>query len=297
MFMKDETSKQPNAREKESRETTKWRNANTNKVPVIYTFYSPKLNVKGEKKDDGYEHDKLVHVWKTLWKEAGWDPKVLTLDDAKKHPDFVKYSDILLNSIYPHLCDQCYDTLCFLRWLAMAAHGSGGWTSDYDTFPMGITVETGINLPNNGRFTSYQVHIPALMSGSAEEWERVSHLVLDQVAIGKEGHLSDMMALKYVHDDDPESVLFEQRVFYGYPYKVNTIDKSNIVDCGILSEKNIWAIHLSHASTEKDINDHRLHISSDGNGMHDRHSFAWEISFLWKNECAPNLNLILGKIK
>ena len=185
------------------------------KVPVIHTFYSPKLRQSGVEADNAIEYTQLIHMWKTLWKESGWEPRVLDLEDAKKHPDFIKYSEILQNSVYKNLWDQSYDSLCFLRWLAMASHGSGGWMADYDIIPMGISVMTGLNLPNNRNFTSYERFIPSLLSGTADEWERIYHLVLDQMKNDNRGLIkgapandySDMLALRDVHDEDGENAL------------------------------------------------------------------------------------------
>ena len=185
------------------------------KVPVIYMFYAPKVHQSGVEVDNAIENTQLIHMWKTLWKESGWEPRVLDLEDAKKHPDFIKYSEILQNSVYKNLWDQSYDSLCFLRWLAMASHGSGGWMADYDIIPMGILVMTGINLPNNRNFTSYERFIPSLLSGTADEWERIYHLVLDQMKNDNRGLIkgapandySDMLALRDVHDEDGENAL------------------------------------------------------------------------------------------
>jgi len=266
-----------------------WKNyttSPTNPKPIIYTFFSPKLRKEGDHEEDTSKHEKLLHVWKTLWKESGWEPRLLTMDDAKKHPDFKKYSDLLQNSEYPNLWDQSYNSLCFFRWLAMASHGSGGWMADYDTFPMGITVTTGLNLPNNGQFTSYKMHVPALLSGTAEEWERVSHLLLDQVAKEKKEPVdggppngySDMMALYDLHDDDPDSVILKRptHVLDTYPYKVNTEDDSNIIDCHMLFERNIWVVHLSHYATQHAIEENKLHITNQGDAANTRNTFAWD---------------------
>lgn len=267
-------------------------------TPVIYTFYAPRLNEQGDVMDDLNNDEKLIYAWKTLWKEAGWTPRVLGLEDAKKHPDFIKYRDVLQTSEYFNLWDQSYGSVCFYRWLAMASHGSGGWMAEYDTFPMGITVTTGFNLPNNGRFTAYEMHIPSLLSGTAKEWERVSQLVLGQVenemknpvgTVQRNGY-SDMMALKDIHDENGESVIFQEplHVLSTYPYIMNNEDNSNIIDCPVLTRDNIWATHLSHFATEQAIDDSRLHTHDKETASYTRYNYAWELYFLWKYECAHN---------
>jgi len=264
-------------------------------VPVIYTFFSPRVSKQG-KPDDDFHSIKQIQVWKTLWKEEGWEPRVLNLDDSKRHPDFIKYREILQNSHYSNLWDESHDSLNFYRWLAMVAQGSGGWMVDYDVIPTGMDITRGLDLPNDGKFTSYNYHVPALMSGNTEEWARVSHLVLDQVTKGERDPIegipnieySDMKAVKDLHKEDAKSLIFEDQihVLSTYPYKVNTEDNLNIIDCEVLSRDEVWVTHLSPFSTQQAIDDHRLHSPERGRDViYARYNYAWELYFLWKYEC------------
>ena len=47
---------------------------------------------------------------------------------------------------------------------------------------MGITVSIGLDLPNDGKFTSFEDDTSSLclLSGTADEWERVSQLILNR---------------------------------------------------------------------------------------------------------------------
>ena len=47
---------------------------------------------------------------------------------------------------------------------------------------MGITVSIGLDLPNDGKFTSFEDDASSLslLSGTADEWERVSQLILNR---------------------------------------------------------------------------------------------------------------------
>merc|ERR1711957_772639 len=110
---------------------------------------------------EGIDDERVLDLWKELWQNSGWEPRVLTLDDAKNHPDYEIYRSLLL---------KLPNFVSYARWLAMAEHGSGGWMVEYDTIPLGITILVGLELPNNGLFTCYERNIPSLLSGNAVEW-------------------------------------------------------------------------------------------------------------------------------
>lgn len=84
----------------------------------------------------------------------------------------------------------------------MAVAG-GGWMSDYDTIPLGITPGT---MPQ--KFTSYQRHVPSLMVGTAQEWEGlVMHMVdvaktLVAGGVNPDGRQSDMLVLYELNKRD-----------------------------------------------------------------------------------------------
>ena len=66
--------------------------------PVIHTFFEwiPPRN-RGTQMSDVADKA-LIAEWKAAWKAAGWEPRVLTLEDAKKHPQYHDYAPTL-NSI------------------------------------------------------------------------------------------------------------------------------------------------------------------------------------------------------
>jgi len=209
--------------------------------PVMHTFFhaiSPDT------------HD-LLRLWKDEWTRAGFNPVVLTLDDAKRHPDFeeVETKMALLHG------KRDYNALCFYRWLAMAASG-GGWMSDYDTFPMNFPIEVALKLPNGGMFTSYQRHIPALMSGSEDEWNRVSKLVIDAIPrIGKKWIKSDMHAFNVLKEEHNTGIIFKQGlpgeiVQPGFVYRKGSPRQ---VPCKKVVQ--ILAVHMAHATVHASVLD------------------------------------------
>ena len=139
--------------------------------PSMHTFFEP----IGKGSDANSPHQRLVQEWKSYWYEAGWNPVVLSLDDAKKHPEFDRIWKIVSSQGY-----NTYEVLCYVRWLAMAAVG-GGWMSDYDTFPLHDFRQDGLVLPNNGKFTVYESWVPSLMSGNEQEWLRMTNAIVNNL--------------------------------------------------------------------------------------------------------------------
>ena len=111
--------------------------------PLMHTFYSP-LNDS--------EHDSMIDLWKQEWELAGFDTRILTLDDAKAHP----YFETMKEAVEKAFPIDTYNQFCFYRYLAMAT--VGGFQSDFDTFPMHFPIKDALpdTLINNGQFTSFE---------------------------------------------------------------------------------------------------------------------------------------------
>ncbi|CAE7267339.1 gly-3, partial [Symbiodinium sp. KB8] len=104
-------------------------------------------------------------------------------EDAKTAANFSQFHHDLATKV-PLGGNKMYDYHCYMRYLAMAEAG-GGWMSDYDVIPTWFPPDT--DLPNDGRFTSYQNHVPALLSGRQDEWYRMADTLLTlAVSKGKE---------------------------------------------------------------------------------------------------------------
>lgn len=114
----------------------------------------------------------LLQFWKQAWEMAGWEPRVLTLQDAKRHPLYESFQYDLETF---HMDE--FGKLSLLRWLAMAASG-GGWLVDYDAFPLrDFRLESMLN--NNGELTIYEAVAPILVSGSADAWLDTAKFLLE----------------------------------------------------------------------------------------------------------------------
>ncbi len=204
--------------------------------PIMHTFYEPTaqwtgMNLEGEAK--------LLEIWKEAWENKGWDTKVLSRDDAMKHPDFN-----MLEKRLQSLKVGPYNRVCFYRWLAMAAiDGDGGWISDYDLFPLSLSAERGrkIEQGDDKSFKSFSLHVPCLMHSSQDDWNRVIHLMIDDLPENNDGYLliSDMLTLRDI--DHSEGMSMSQEVLKHFPYKTN--DEGDLeLEC---AEDQFLAVHLS----------------------------------------------------
>lgn len=79
--------------------------------PIIYTFYHQFNGAEGGGTGMTAEADQvLLQLWKSEWANAGWVPRVLTLEDARQHPHFGTL-DGMLNG----LPFKMYDVRMYLK--------------------------------------------------------------------------------------------------------------------------------------------------------------------------------------
>lgn len=231
--------------------------------PVMNTFFAIREGLAAIKKDDA----ETLAIWKQAWSAAGWNPRVISMKDAEGHPE---YEDIVnkLNNEVPLGHNPDYDRSCYLRHFAMAALG-GGWMSDYDTVPISINATLyGRQLPNDGKFTTFEVGTPSLIVGNGNEWARVSNALLREgisannddtrglQETGRPRLFSDMMALealvekKEVIVNEPKTV-FQLRE----EWKIKATDilewnfepnPSLKAHCETM--QSVMAVHISHQS-------------------------------------------------
>ena len=91
----------------------------------IHCFYHPL----------GNQDHLVIELWRQSWQDHGWDPVILGIDEAQKHPRFEQFKSAVLK--LPTINGRDYETMCYLRWLAMAMQGPG-WFTDYDVMNYGF---------------------------------------------------------------------------------------------------------------------------------------------------------------
>jgi len=220
-------------------------NSSEDTRPFIYTFFHA-AGLEDEIKQRAGLED-----WMAAWSEAGWQPIVLGLEDAKRHKDYQKWTDAFDKAEYKV---DTYQRMCFYRWLAMVEVG-GGWMADIDALPLNSNPEAdGVTLPNGGELSSYFRHVPFLVSGSQYEYDRISKAMFYSYNMHSKEFWSDMLALYELHVYMDNYHFLEEAIGIGHFYK-NELDaggKESIVDpydlaskCELAKGKR--AVHFSHA--------------------------------------------------
>jgi hypothetical protein len=148
-------------------------NATRTHRPVMYTFFE---RIPMEQRFTGMtdsDDDALLEFWKEQWSDAGWEPRVLSLENAEQHAEYSnlksKLDDIKMDEL---------SRIYILRWIAMAT--IGGFWCDYDVFPLMDFRSDTQPLPNNGEMTVYaKGGAPTLASGSAEAWIKMARFLVE----------------------------------------------------------------------------------------------------------------------
>jgi hypothetical protein len=128
----------------------------------IYTYYQ---NINHDKQPE------LIDLWKISWSNHGYEPIVLNLQDAKRHP----YFDTLnteMRKISKEITNKeisDYGMSCWFRWLAYATQADEKfYVSDYDA----ININFPITEPTN-KLHLMDFACPFLASGTPKQFENL----------------------------------------------------------------------------------------------------------------------------
>lgn len=211
----------------------------------------------------------LLTAWASSWYTAGWDPVILTMVDVRRHPQY-ETRRAFLEANNP---DEAYNAVCFWRWFGMATVEGGGWMADYDVFPLYDFVEKGeggrggvasssVLLPNDGNLTVHQSHVPALVSGREDEWDRMAAVLVERAErkkkFSRDGGVagwddagtpipySDMHALGEMLDaggqlNTTTNAILAQKFLQLAPFESNGF-------CDKLQDEGVMAVHFAHSS-------------------------------------------------
>jgi len=121
--------------------------------------------------------------WKQAWLGAGWEIKVVSLQDAMINPLYSKFQQRMDEKNLSHSPRHSY-----MRNLAMSgATKHGGYYSDIFVFPLqkvtsdDIDEEGYIKLPNSGELTFHDGVGGSIVSGNLAAWDRINLYLVDHI--------------------------------------------------------------------------------------------------------------------
>lgn len=128
----------------------------------IYTYYQD---------IDFSAQQELIDLWKLSWSRQGYEPIVLNLEDAKKHPYFETLSRemrVISNKIMSNKIND-FGMSCWFRWLAYATQPEEKfYVSDYDA----INVNFAITEPSD-KLHLLDGSCPFFASGTPSQFENL----------------------------------------------------------------------------------------------------------------------------
>ena len=166
----------------------------------IYTYYE----------QIGFEfQDQLIELWKQSWSKQGFDPVVLDINHAQKHPYYETFCENM-RIIYGMLTGQplsLYGLSCFTRWMAYATQnkqyndsapedGEIFYVSDYDVMNTGKWTPT--------QHVSSQLQLlddacPCLSTGTSKQYETLCYAFYD-VTMNRYDYLKTVVT--HYHDQE-----------------------------------------------------------------------------------------------
>ena len=215
--------------------------------PVMATFFEPDGSCCGMSESG---HHQLLKAWETSWQARGWDTIILTEEDAMKHSDFE-----MLDQKLSDLNVDPYNRRCFWRWLAMANIEEGGWMSDYDTFPLGLTAEEGLEIAKLPGFKSYSIHVPNIIHADQVAWGRVLSAMIRVFpeTWGPGVLVTDMLMLrdaKNRYNDESMMITEWKRDSGSFMYNLPKNETDDLeINCE--AARSAKVAHLSHSDCHK----------------------------------------------
>jgi len=278
--------------------------------PIMHTFFQRIDPVhhhegttynKGTGMSNDERHAAELATWEYAWQDAGFDTVILNIEDVKKHDNYDEIRNFLDHEAFGE-----YDELCFLRWFAMVTTG-GGWMSDYDVVPLKSLVpdeyfgipkkpseadkegNNGFPLPHDGKFTVYDGYgrVPSLMSGSAEEWDRMASALLALAHEHTDDFYSDMYALQELGSKDHNAFEKQDQVV---DRLATVMTKDGDIECLKVwnrRSEHFWTVHFSHYNIH-DAAEHGVldtSVTAD-----DRPWIEREFVQKWKEECGDKFD-------
>ena len=149
-----------------------------------------------------------LDMWSKSWVDAGWEVKILSLNDAQKHALYRDTFNLIKRNklIFLHTSNNP----SIFTFLAMSIHG--GYYADSTILPLHPTTKTtnydnnndgttDIQLPNHGRFTTTKSidngNLMMVSSGTNDEWHRMYYVLMNNRKV------LPSLTLEQLHRDKP----------------------------------------------------------------------------------------------
>lgn len=117
--------------------------------------------------DAAEDYQAMLQLWKSSWRNQGWETTVLTEADAARHPNYTEWRAIFAG--LPTVNDRGYELACYLRWVAAIQSGCG-WLSDVDVLNYGFPPQHALSGPV---LYTFEGPVPALVTGERVAFEAV----------------------------------------------------------------------------------------------------------------------------
>lgn len=136
---------------------------------------------------------RTLDLWKKSWENNGWDPVILTENDARLHPFYTRFSEVIRT--FPSVNGPGFDYHAFMRWLAVANRQRDEFivTTEPDVINYDLAPE---DVEKYHARLDIHSPVPAFITGSAPEFELfcahvLTHLLTSEDVFEGRPHLSD----------------------------------------------------------------------------------------------------------
>lgn len=157
----------------------------------IYTYYE---NIQYDNQQE------MLRLWQTSWKNSGFDPIVLSLEDAKKHSFYKEFVDQLKDLHFRIMNKPIndYGLSCYVRWLAYSTQQDEYfYVSDYDCINNGLEP-----VINTDKLHLMDGACPCFASGEPNQFKNLCHLFVDVSLQRIEDIILKTKEHKWYHDQE-----------------------------------------------------------------------------------------------
>ena len=216
----------------------------------VYTYHIPIIQFP--------DQNKIINIWSTSWKARGFEPIVLTDEDAEKHPQYDElYKKIKqiwsgVNNREFNERGEKYSMSCYLRWLAYAALDNTDrfYLSDYDI--INFNFKPGDE--QSDKFHLMDHFCPGIVSATATQCEEFIQAFL-KMSIDRQDelkHLAKKNKMWWYNDQDFVEHNMDHLEEYGYDWKISPRGTYSVYpSIDTTPNDNLCLVHFDHGHTHE----------------------------------------------